>query len=362
MRTFSITSRLCLVNLAGALVASCAPVPPPAAVTPSIATPPEAIETGAENPPATAVLATPVAHASAGLPVGSDTTAAPSDLAPTAPSAAAVSWRPTETPVNGDVAGAEWLQIDVPTRHMGIRQLLAAAFRPAGEGPFPVVVYLHGASGLSTGMLRWAPRLSDAGFLVLAGCYTLVLPARNRVACPDGPVSEDGLAALIDVARQLPGAKQDAIGLLGLSLGARMTFWAVSHRSDIRAAVADSGHPGAQPKDPASPRTALLLLAFEGDPGLNMGALQRYEQALRDKGRIVESQYYESSRHVVTLTPDTLEDATGRTIDFFRRYLNWQRRASDGSACVPALHRGRRRVGRRRPPGPIGRAGDPRGR
>ena len=44
-------------------------------------------------------------------------------------------------------------------------------FVPDGPGPFPTVVYLHGSSGLGLTQLQWLPRLADAGYLVLAGCY-----------------------------------------------------------------------------------------------------------------------------------------------------------------------------------------------
>jgi dienelactone hydrolase len=234
---------------------------------------------------------------------------------------ARIAWRPTDPPENGDVAGAEWLEIDVPVPSSQDRRIPAAVFRPAGDGPFPVVVYLHGSSGLSTGMLRWAPRLSEAGFLVLAGCYVLTLRAANRIACPDGPASDRGVAALLDLATQLPDARRDGLGVLGLSAGARMVFSALGDPS-IRAVVADSGDPGVGPLvEPSSIGAAVLLLSFEQDGFVNEQASHQYEQRLRDLGKSVESRYFDGSGHVVTLSEGTHEEVTALTLDFFGRHL-----------------------------------------
>jgi dienelactone hydrolase len=94
-----------------------------------------------------------------------------------------------------------------------------------GAGPSPVVVYLHGASGLTTPMLAWALRLAAAGFLTVAGCwkptfaFAAASASANVIGCPDAPVAV-GIQGLIAAARTLPGARADAVGLLGLSAGA----------------------------------------------------------------------------------------------------------------------------------------------
>jgi len=249
------------------------------------------------------------------------TVIAPMSAAAGSPVSNSIAWSPTDPPENGDVAGAEWIEIDVPVPSSQDRRSLAATFRPAGEGPFPVVVYLHGGSGLATGMLRWAPRLSEAGFLVLAGCYALTLRAANRIACPDGPSSDRGLEALLDVATELPDARRDGLGVLGLSIGARMAFSTLGDPR-IRAVATDSGDPGIVPLvEPSSIGAAVLLLAFEQDSFVNELALHQYEQRLRDLGKTVESHTFDGSGHVVTLSPGTSAEATTLTLDFFRRHL-----------------------------------------
>jgi dienelactone hydrolase len=173
-------------------------------------------------------------------------------------------------------------------------------------------------------MLRWAPKLSEAGFLVLAGCYKLDLRVQGGIACPDGPRSEDGLAALLAVAHQLPNAKPDSVGVLGLSEGALWTYELLGTRRDIRAAVVDSAAPLDREINGAadSVQAAVLLLASPQDTRTSMLAVQAYERALQDAAKPVESHYYPDGQHVVTLTQPTAEDATQRTIDFFRRQLH----------------------------------------
>jgi hypothetical protein len=86
-----------------------------------------------------------------------------------------------------------------------------------------VVVYLHGSSGLGEVMLAWAPQLAAAGFLTVVGCWGRTPELPDLIACPRGPVPARGgvgVAGLVAAARALPGARADAVGLLGLSAGA----------------------------------------------------------------------------------------------------------------------------------------------
>jgi dienelactone hydrolase len=135
--------------------------------------------------------------------------------------------------------------------------------RPAGPGPFPAVVALHGCAGLygKRGGLAprhadWAERLVAQGYLVLfpdsfgsrgagAQCRTddrVTRPARERVA--------DALAAKTYL-QSRPDVKPDAISLLGWSNGAATVLHAVgragaeNHRPAFASAVAF--YPGCRP-------------------------------------------------------------------------------------------------------------------
>jgi dienelactone hydrolase len=117
--------------------------------------------------------------------------------------------------------------------------LEALLYRPAGKGPFPAVVALHGCAGLygrdgslSPRHVDWAERLVAKGFVVLfpdsfgsrgAGsqCRTddrVTRPSRERVA--------DALAAKAYLQAR-PDVKVDAVSLLGWSNGGSSVLYAV---------------------------------------------------------------------------------------------------------------------------------------
>jgi len=78
--------------------------------------------------------------------------------------------------------------------------LLHTAHVPAGDGPFPTVIALHGWGASAHDLLGLAPLLHGGGALVL---------------CPQGPwaLAEAGsFAGLVALASWLPGSLADAVG------------------------------------------------------------------------------------------------------------------------------------------------------
>src|ERR1700737_2282695 len=155
-------------------------------------------------------------------------------LLPACPNKAAVPPLPTPRPVGitvmdttpppgVDVPGAHWIKI-VGAGGFANSDQIAAVFRPSGQGPFPLVVELHGSSGLKDVDVQWAARLAGAGFIAVAGCWeTSTVPPDTFqfyeltirfIACPDLRASSiDAAAALIAAGRKQPGVRTDAVGL-----------------------------------------------------------------------------------------------------------------------------------------------------
>jgi dienelactone hydrolase len=190
------------------------------------------------------------------------------------------------------------------------RAVDAAIFRPSGSGTFPVIVYLHHAVGVTTDQLALGRAVSDAGFIVVVGCYTKTPAVLTCRQLPDDPVG-----AMIELAKVLPGARSGSVGLVGCSIGASQALVTATFRNDIGAIVADSG--GAPAELPASPT---LLLASDQDPSV-VEAVHKYETSLRQHGTSVEARYYENGGHVVLLSIDTLADARSRAIAFLSKNL-----------------------------------------
>jgi dienelactone hydrolase len=219
------------------------------------------------------------------------------------------------------VPRAQWLRI---TRPDGVVQY-AAVYRPKQSDPVPVVVYLHGSTGLEDLELDWAARLAARGFVVVVGCY-LDAPASGRfVGCPTLPLGEptDPIAikssydALTSVAVALPGVRPGPVGVVGVSYGAIAALSIADAR--VGAIVADSGYgkKGVQPV-----RSPVLMLAWADDGHVSHANVVLFEAALDGASKPVTARYYEGSGHVATLDPGLVGvDATNRAADFLRRSL-----------------------------------------
>jgi dienelactone hydrolase len=134
-------------------------------------------------------------------------------------------------------------------------------FRPAGPGPFPAIVALHGCAGLygrrgdlSPRHADWAERLAAQGYVVLfpdsfgsrsAGPQCTV---KERVTRPAAERTADAIAAKTYLQLR-PDVKPNAISLLGWSNGAAAVLYAVG---------------GARSKTNATPDFATAVAFYPG--------------------------------------------------------------------------------------------------
>jgi dienelactone hydrolase len=246
----------------------------------------------------------------------------------------------TAPPPGVNVPGAHWIKIrgagGVPTNEQ-----IAAVFRPPGQGPFPLVVELHGGLGLKDGDVEWAARLAAAGFVTVAsGWQPSTVPPNTFqfyeltitfIACPrlgpggsaSGPLpgDVDAIAALIAAGRMQPGLRPDAVGLYGVSGGGIGALQEIAARRDIRATALDS--PGSMGLAPEASKinTPVLVLSGTGDSFSAFTDQKNYVEALQQAGKDVEWHYYQGGRHTLILDPANKDDAIRRIIDFFTRRL-----------------------------------------
>ena len=82
----------------------------------------------------------------------------------------AVTVTATTAPPGVNVPGARWIKV-VGAGGLATNEQIAAVLRPAGPGPFPLVVELHGALGLKDVDVEFAAQLAAAGFITIAGCW-----------------------------------------------------------------------------------------------------------------------------------------------------------------------------------------------
>lgn len=122
----------------------------------------------------------------------------------------------------GPAAAEEWVR--VPGRS-GVT-LKALLMKPAGTGPFPAIVALHGCGGLGSGSARdqdWASRFVNSGFLVIfpdsfgsRGMGSQCNVRERDIKSKDR--AEDAFATAEWLAKQ-PEVMRSKIGLIGWSNG-----------------------------------------------------------------------------------------------------------------------------------------------
>jgi len=145
-------------------------------------------------------------------------------------------------------------QVDIPLSS-GI--LHAQLYKPDGDGPFPVVIALHGCGGLAGHSEPVQPRYRDWAEQLLRGGKAVLLPDSygSRELGPQCRTKERQVRArrerVADIMAsrqwlvQQPWAARDRISLLGWANGASALLWAVrpqlsSHHvePDFRSAIA----------------------------------------------------------------------------------------------------------------------------
>jgi dienelactone hydrolase len=233
-----------------------------------------------------------------------------------------------------DVAGAQWTKIEGASG----RKFLTAILRPEGTGPFPVAVVLHSAGGLTKSNMSVAEDVARAGFLVVYGCWHAGERQTdgNRICAEATPQAEwvaDPAAhsgkELIALARTLPGARADRIGLYGISRGGHAALWAASTGAGVQAVVVDApAHTPAINPRPAKTldvlaglAAPLLMMHGTADQDIPVEQSREYERAALAVGKPLVVVYFEGVGHMVTLRTESQAEARQRAIAFLREHL-----------------------------------------
>jgi dienelactone hydrolase len=155
-------------------------------------------------------------------------------------------------------ANSRYTEVFYPSGKLRIHAFL---YKPEGDGPFPVVIYNHGAR---TGRPRQPEPNEFIGRLLTRAGYVVLVPERRGYGDSDGPtLSEvvrndwgrrfiarveaetDDVFAAVDYLRTLPFADIKRLGIMGHSLGGIVTMFAVSRSTTFAVAINQAGAAGA---------------------------------------------------------------------------------------------------------------------
>ena len=252
-----------------------------------------------------------------------------------------------ERPAGADtLAGVQWVRVPVPTGGM----LLAAVARPAGVGPHPVLVILHGTHGFAREYIALARELArEADVVAIAACWfagrkgagvAFVTPIECSEAppLPSTGMTPEALAAidaLVNAARTLPGVRADRVALFGHSRGAVAALYYALEREDarrdgrgIQAVVLESGaYPPEIVNRAAALSVPVLLLHGTADGPAEGGSemttavrARAFEAALLAANKVVEAEYFEGARHSALFYDAERHTRTVRRVaEFLRR-------------------------------------------
>lgn len=234
-------------------------------------------------------------------------------------------------PSSTRVAAAKWVTIENESN----RQFVTAIFRPEGSGPFPVVVALHGASGLQDRYLEVAVELARHGFLVVAGCWQAAkfpLPICAQATPQDEWVADPAKNSgkeLIAAAKSLPEARGDRMALYGMSRGGHAALWAAASGAEVQAIVVDgAAHSPAMATPPPSTigvanrvSAPILLMHGTADYVIPVDQSREYEKAARAAGKTVAAVYFDGGGHMVSVESATRPEAIKQAVAFLREHL-----------------------------------------
>lgn len=194
--------------------------------------------------------------------------------------------------------------------------------KPAGSGPFAVVVIMHGCGGPG-GHHEWIGRLNDWGYATYyIDSFT---PRHLQHVCAERQFKgvervDDAYAALAHL-RTRSDVRGDRIGLIGFSHGAAATAAVVRADNAAKASIppfaAAVAYYGGCTNQKVQLATDLLILFGESDDWANVKAcrpmLARQDKATRDRLTIVT---YPGAYHDFDIGPRPSREYLGHHIEY----------------------------------------------
>jgi dienelactone hydrolase len=244
-----------------------------------------------------------------------------------------------QAPAGAEDFGVTWRVVRSPNG-----SILLAEARPAGSGPFPAVVLLHGTHGFAREYVQLANEFTKAGLVAIATCWfapgqgegtRFITPLKCPASAP--PISPhqskqamESIDSIMSAVRSLPEVDGKRVALFGHSRGAGVVWNYVLRGGKVRAAILNSsGYPDELIQNARKFAVPALLLHGEkdgpadgGSPMTDIRRARSFENALRDAGKSVDAAFYPAGGHNSLFADHAQhEDELKRMTKFLQRHL-----------------------------------------
>ncbi len=193
---------------------------------------------------------------------------------------------------------------------------------PAGNGPHPAVIVIHGSGGGHSSINQYSPLLAKFGYAVLVVRY--FESTGTRFASPSTTRQHfltwlQTLSDTVDYVAKLAQVDGARIGLLGISLGGYLALALASRDARIKAVVDIFG---GFPEPFAGDATSLpptLILHGESDPIVPVSEARKVETVMQRTNTPYEIKTYPELGH--GFSGRYALDASQRILAFFSKWL-----------------------------------------
>lgn len=180
----------------------------------------------------------------------------------------------------------------------GKEKVTAYRYRPAGDGPFPALVVLHGDFGLTPWVQQQARRLAEKGHVTLAvDLYRGELPKDIEEAhileraLPEERVLRD-LKAAVDHLSARPDVSKDRLGIIGWDMGGGYALAGAVHDRRLRAVVTCYGRLITDAKMLGKLNASVLGIFAGKDEGVSPETIARFGAAMKKASKSLATQVF----------------------------------------------------------------------
>jgi dienelactone hydrolase len=204
----------------------------------------------------------------------------------------------------------------------GGKPVTIEVFVPPTPGQYPIVLALHGSSGIYSGSLQFPQMLADRGFAVFLPHFfettgtTWASPLTIRDNFPTWTIA---VSDALDFAQDHPQSDRRQIGIVGFSLGAYLALTLGSQQSRVKAVVDFFGGMPDHFAEQVRHLPPVLILHGDQDTVVPVTEAHKIETLYRARQAPYEMKIYPNANH--GFNGFNMLDAGQRTYFFLKKYL-----------------------------------------